>query len=502
MAARNYEHMTSLDHAFLALEGPTTYMHVAATAVLDAAPLSTPDGGIDTQLIRRYVASRLTSMPRYRQRLAWVPLENRPVWIDDDHFDLDFHVRHSSLPRPGTTTQLQDLCARLLERPLDRRRPLWEMWIIEGLAGGRFALHMKVHHCMVDGIAGVDLMANLFRTTPDTAIETIEPWTPRPAPTDGHLLRDELRRRLSLSASALAGLRGWASGSRDAQENVRVRLNSVWDLLRTGLTRPAETPINQTIGAHRRVRWLTLDLAEIKEVKTQLGGTVNDVVLTTVAGGLDQFFARRGFRAKGEIRIGVPVNVHQAGGARGIGNHVWAWLVPIAPQMRGPIRRFRALQAATGELKRSQQALGGEVVTGAFDWTTSNLLPLGAKLLHRLQPYNLMVTNVPGPPFPLYMLGARIDELYPWVPLFENQGIAIALFSYDGKLWWSIGADWDLVPDVDGFVDALGEAFRELRRAAARSAQVARGRGNAPSARHDSAASAPPVQNVRLESAN
>jgi len=479
MEAPGYEHMSSLDHAFLALEGPTTCMHVAATAVLDAAPLSTPDGGIDTDLIRRYVASRLPAMPRYRQRLAWVPLENRPVWIDDDHFDLDFHVRHSSLPRPGTTAQLQDLCARLLERPLDRRRPLWEVWIIEGLAGGRFALHMKVHHCMVDGIAGVDLMANLFRFDSDTTIGAVEPWEPRPAPDEGRLLRDELRRRFSLSATALAGMRGWVSGGRETQEHVKTRLNSVWDLLRTGFSRPAETPINQTISPHRRVRWMTLDLDEVKQVKNLLGGTVNDVVLTTVAGGLDRFLEGRGFRMKGELRFGVPVNVHQAGGERGLGNHVWAWLVPLVAGIRGPIRRFRALQAATSHLKSSEQALGGEVVTGAVDWTTSNLLPIGAKLLHRLQPYNMMVTNVPGPPFPLYMLGSRIEELYPWVPLFENQGLAIALFSYDGKLWWSIGADWDLVPDVDDFVKALADSFRELARAAARTMKPQRTRASA-----------------------
>lgn len=499
--ARDYEPMTSLDHAFLALEGPTTYMHVAATAVLDAGPLSTPQGGIDLSLIRRYVASRMAAMPRYRQRLAWVPIENRPVWIDDDHFDIEFHIRHCSLPRPGTTAQLQELCARLLEQPLDRRRPLWEIWVIEGLAGGRFALHMKVHHCMVDGIAGVDLMANLFQLTSDATVGPIEPWTPRPAPSERRLLRDEMRRRLSLSTAALSGLRSWISGPRETQEQVRVRMNSVWDLLRTGMTRPAETPINQTISSHRRVRWMTLDLDEVKDTKNTLGGTVNDVVLTTVAGGLDRYLETRGFRPTKELRLGVPVNVHHAGGGRGMGNHVWAWLVPLDPNLRGPIRRYRALQEATGHLKRSQQALGGEVVTGAFDWTTANLLPLGAKLLHRLQPYNLMVTNVPGPPVPLYLLGSRIEELYPWVPLFENQGLGIALFSYDGKLWWSIGADWDLVPDVDVFVDALAESFRELRRAAARSATV-RSRQLAMGRRSEVAAEPARSRDARFDSAS
>ena len=478
-----YERLSPLDHAFLALEGPTTCMHVAATAVLDAAPLSTVDGGIDMARVRAFVESRLASVPRYRQRLAWIPVENHPVWIDDDHFDLGFHVRHSSLPKPGSTEQLQGLCARLLERPLDRRRPLWEMWVIEGVAGGRFALHMKVHHCMVDGIAGVDLMSALFRIDPSDEIAPAARWRPRTAPTDSQLLRDEARRRVAMSARAIASVPAWLRRGRSAQTEVADRLNNVFDLLRTGLSQPASTPINQTIGPHRRVRWLTLDLADVKAVKNQLNATVNDVVLTTVAGGLERFLRRRGCAPAADLRLGVPVNVQSPANERGLGNHIWAWLVPIATSVRGPIRRLRALQEATAHLKRSQQARGGEVITGALDWTTANLVPLGAKLLHRLQPDNLMVTNVPGPPFPLYLLGSRIDELYPWVPLFENQGLGIALFSYDGKLTWSIGADWDLVPDVDLFVDDLAAAFRELSRAAARAqAQRERGRNDTPAA--------------------
>lgn len=461
-----HERLSALDHAFLALETPATAMHVAATAILDAAPLQTPAGGVDVDRIRSYIASRLDAIPRYRQRLAWIPVENHPVWVDDDHFDLGFHVRQSSLPRPGTAAQLQNLCARLLERPLDRRRPLWEIWVIEGLEGNRFALHMKVHHCMVDGIAGVDLMAALFRVTPDTAIDPAAPWTPRPQPGDGDLLRAEMRRRARLSAEALGSAARWLRGERSG--TVVDRLANVVDLIRTGLTRPAATPLNLPIGGNRRVRWLTLDLPAVKVVKNQLDGTLNDVVLTTVAAAIDRFLERRGVRPTEDLRLGVPVNLQARDGNRGLGNHIWAWLVPLPAGMRGPIRRFRALQDATAALKRSQQALGGAVITSAFDWTSSNLMPLGAKLLHRLQPYNLMVTNVPGPQCPLFLLGARIDELYPWVPLFENQGLAIALFSYDGKLFWSIGADWDLVPDVDVFVACLDEGFRELRQAAAR----------------------------------
>lgn len=468
MKPTHYDRLSALDHAFLALEAPTTAMHVAATAILDATPLRTASGTIDMPRIKRYVASRLHVLPRYRQRLGHIPIENRPVWVDDDEFQLDYHIRHSSLPKPGSTEQLQELCCRLIERPLDRRHPLWEMWVIEGLAGDRVALLMKVHHCMVDGIAGVDLMAALFRIDSDTSIAPEQPWEPRPAPSDREMLGDEIRRRARLAARAIQSLPQWLNRENPTTRRIATRLESAWSLIKTGMQSPAATPLNQTIGAHRRLRWVSFDMAEVKEVKNLLGGTVNDVVLTTVSGAMERFLAHRGHSLDADLRIGVPVNVHSGEGERGMGNHVWAWLVPVSAAVRGPIRRFRELHRTTEELKASQQALAGEVITDAVDWTSSNLMPVGARLLHSLQPYNVLVTNVPGPQFPLYLLGARIDELYPYVPLFENQGVALALFSYDGKLNWAIGADWDLVPDVDVFARCLREAFRHLRRAALR----------------------------------
>lgn len=468
MAEVFYGRLSSLDHSFLLFEGPNTYMHVAAVAILEAAPLSTPAGGIDMDRIRRYVGSRMKYVPAYRQRIYYIPVENHPVWIDDEEFDLGYHVRHSSLPKPGTEQQLRDLCGRLLERPLDRRKPLWEMWVIEGLDENRFALLMKVHHCMVDGIAGVGLMSSLFSLTPDAEIEEADAWMPRPAPSNRELLRGELRRRGRMSLDALRRMPRALDEAVTAGNTVRRRAGAFWEFLRTGLQGCAKTSVNREIGPHRRIEWLSFNLDEVKEVKNRLGGTINDVVLATVAGGVRGFLERRGEHVhKGEFRVGVPVNLRGAPQASGTGNHIWAWIVGLPINVRSPRARMQILHEETERLKTSEQAQGGELVTTAVEWTSSNLMPLGVRLLTSMQPYNMLVTNVPGPPLPLYLLGARIEALYPYAPLFDRQGLGIALFSYAGKLSWGIVGDWDLAPDLSEFADAIRRAFQRLRRAGA-----------------------------------
>lgn len=461
-----YERLSSLDHSFLLFESSTTQMHVAAAALLEVGPLSTPEGGVDMDRIRRYVAARLSYIPRYRQRLLYIPLENHPVWVDDDEFDLGYHVRHSSLPKPGTEKQLRDLCGRLHERPLDRRKPLWEIWVIEGVSENRFALFMKVHHCMVDGIAGVGLMSSLFTLTPDVENEEPAPWTPRPAPSGRELLRDEVRRRGRMSLDALRRLPRALEEPRKAGGVVRQRVGAFWEFLRTGVEGCAPTSVNKEIGPHRRIEWLTFNLDEVKAVKNRLGGTINDVVLATVTGAVRSFLERRGDHIdQGEFRVGVPVNLRGASQTSSTGNNIWAWIVPLPIHVRSAQARIQILHEETERLKQSEQAQGGELVTTAVDWTTSNLMPLGVKLLTSMHPYNMLVTNVPGPPVPLYLLGARIQALYPYAPLFNEQGLGIALFSYAGTLSWGILGDWDVVPDLSEFADCIRRAFYGLKRA-------------------------------------
>lgn len=469
MDAPYFERLTSLDHTFLVFEGPRTPMHVAATAILDPGQFRNEKGGIDREQVKRYVASRLHLTPEYRRRLEHIPIENHPVWVDDQTFDIDYHIRHSSLPRPGTRVQLQELCARLLERPLDRTRPLWEIWVIEGLEDGRFALLMKIHHCLVDGVAGVSLMAALFGVAPETTISEPIPWQPRPVPSSRDLLRSELKRRADMSSTAARRL---SEGLRDPAGSARQiskKLGGALSFLSSGWRATTSTPFGAETSMHRRMRWLTLDLSEVKEVKTSLKGTINDVVLTTVAGGVRRYLRRRGVAMPpGSFRVAVPVNVRAGDQREQRGNHVWMWLLPLPVEVTDARTRFAHVHDDAEELKHSEQAAVGDLVTQAFEWTSANLLPLGIDLVRRAQAFDILVTNVPGPPLRLFMLDAEITELYPHVPLFDGQSLAIALFSYAGQLHWGINADWDNIPDPDEFIEALKLSFAELRRAAAR----------------------------------
>src|SRR6266851_10012082 len=286
MAHYAYERLSFLDNSFLIMEGPNTPMHVAGTATYETRSLRSPEGGIDIDRIRAYVSSRLHLIPRYRQRLAFVPVENHPVWVDDDHFNIHYHVRHTALPRPGDERQLKRLAARIMAQHLDRSKPLWEMWVVEGLEGGdNFALISKIHHCMVDGMSSVDLLNVLLQPEPVESFEPPPEWLPRPAPTSFELLRDAAYRYATLPFEVGRNIPDLVTQARDPRSDVRARMRAVRDTL-SGMSRPSLTPLNQPVGPHRRFDWLAMDLGRVKDVKNRLGGTLNDIVLTTVAGAI------------------------------------------------------------------------------------------------------------------------------------------------------------------------------------------------------------------------
>ncbi len=467
MAQAWYERLSGLDQAFLHFEKPGAYMHVALTSIFDAGSLLGPEGGLDIQRIRRYVGSRLHLLPRYRQSLSYTPLTNDPVWVDDDKFELEYHVRHVSLPSPGTDRQLQTMIARLLEQPLDRRRPLWEAWFIEGLAGRRFAMLSKVHHCMVDGIAGVDLLAALLGVEPHKQIDKAERWQPRPKPDGRQLLRDDLGRRARASVNFVSSLPDLWRSPRPSGPDLGSRMSALWGLLQTGIGGASETSLNQPIGPHRRVEWLSFDLADVKEVKNRLHGTLNDVVLATVAGAMREFFlSRPDDPVPGDFRALIPVSVRTRDERGETGNRVSMWITPLPLQEKHPLRRFDAVHATTSKNRDDHQEGGAELLTQTADWTTSQVLGLATWLLTQARVFNIVVTNVPGPPVPFYLLDAPMAAAYPQVPLFESQGLGIALLSYGDKLYWGLAADWDIVPDIHQFADCLRHAFAELRAAA------------------------------------
>lgn len=469
-----YERLSSLDQTFLSFETPSTHMHIALTAIFQTGPLRDVGGGVAIDRIRQHIVARLPRIPRYRQRLARVPVMQEPVWIDDEHFDVAYHVRHTSLPCPGDEQQLRARCEEILERPLDRSRPLWEIWIIEGLAAGRFAMLVKVHHCLVDGIGGVGIVTSLLSLEPDSRPDLPVPWTPRPAPRARAMLADEARRR----GAALVDLgRQLGSVGRDpsaAVRQVRRRAGALWSFATGGLLPTPATPLNQPVGPHRRVHWLSFDLEEVKAVKRALGGTVNDVVLATVAGGLRRFLAARSSVPIGDFKVAVPVNVRQSG-TSGVGNQASVWLLPLPLHESDPRRRLAAVRRATDAQKTQGSAEATVVLAHAAEWAGASVVHLAARLIALTHPYNLIVTNVPGPPVPLYLLGARMEQAYPYLPLFESQALGVALFSYRDRISWGLTGDWDRLPDLADIATALEASFAELRLAAA-----AEGLGHAP----------------------
>jgi len=467
MSGFYFERLSAQDSSFLVFEGPNTHMHVAGTSIYEAGPLAAPAGGIDISRIRSYIESRLHLIPRYRQRLAWIPVTGQPVWVDDDCFNLDYHVRHTSLPRPGDEAQLKQLSSRIMSQPLDRSRPLWETYIVEGLEGGRFAVITKTHHCMIDGASGVDLLTVLLQPEPDERIPDAPAWIPRPAPSGLDLVCDEGCRRAGLPLALAGKAREFLREPEKAQTRAADAVVALWDTLKSGLRRADDTPLNAEIGPHRRFDWLELDLEAVKSVKNRTGGTVNDVVLCTVAGAVGRFFERR--RVNTDLlafRAVVPVNVRSPKESGQLGNRVSAWIAGLPIHERDPLRRLARVRETTAELKRCKQALGARMLTQLAEWLGPTALSLGVRLADRAAPYNLIVTNVPGPQFPFYMLGAKMLSAYPLVPLFRNQALGVALFSYLGKIFWGFNADWDLMPDLDDFVAAVRTSFEELQEAA------------------------------------
>ena len=456
------ERLSALDQMFLLSEQHNTHMHVAVTAILDAGPLRNPAGGIDIDRIRAHIGARLRWIPRYRQKLSRSPLGS-PIWVDDDRFNLAYHVRHTSLPRPGDERALQALAGRIKSQQLDREKPLWEMWLVEGMADGRVALVTKAHHCMIDGISGADLLAVLLSPESSVAAEAQSPFTPRPHPGAVALIAQELGHRIAGTFEAGR----WAiSEPRAAARALGERASALANMLPAAFWRAADTPFNRPIGPHRRFDWLPMDLAEVKAVKHALGGTVNDVVLAVVSGALRRFLVRRRVNVDGlELRAMVPVSVRAEHERGGLGNRVAGWLTPLPVGEGDARRRLACVREQTKHLKDSKQAMATETLTGVTDWTSSTVLSVAIQLALRVRPFNLVVTNVPGPQVPLYLLGARMQEVYPQVPLFTNQGLGIALFSYDGTLFWGFNADWDLVPDLADLVDDVRASFAELHRA-------------------------------------
>jgi len=460
------DRLTALDASFLDLETPSTHMHVGSVAIFEAGPLTREDGGLDFERICGMADAGLRRAPRFRQRLEHVPLSGNPVWVDDEHFNLLYHLRHTSVPLPGDERRLKRLVGRMMSQQLDRSRPLWELWFVEGLEGERFAVVSKIHHCLIDEVSGVDLLGAFMGRNPDYRAEPSDHrWIPRPAPGPVSLLGQEVARRAALPGR----LAGWAARAirrpRQLAAATSDTASSITSTLGEAVTPASETPFNVEIGPHRRFDWTRFDLGVVREVKEKLGGTVNDVVLSCVAGAVRSHLAAHETPFDDiDFRALVPVSTRSADQRGKLGNRVSFMLAHLPVGEADPRRRFARVVEQTRELKRSGQASGGEALEDLSDLTSPAIITGLSRLAAARRAYNLVVTNVPGPPQPIFLAGARMLASYPLVPLLENQALGVAIFSFDGGLHWGFNADWDAVPDLHEFVEAVELEFETLKK--------------------------------------
>jgi diacylglycerol O-acyltransferase len=453
------DRLSGLDASFLHLEDASAHMHVAGVMLFEGPP---PPYDELLEAFER----RLPLVPRYRQRLAFVPLgQGRPKWVDDPHLNLRYHVRSTALPSPGSEEQLQDLAGRVFAQQLDRDKPLWEVWLVEGLEGDRFAMLSKTHHALVDGISGVDIISVLFDTSPEPLTPTGpgDRWLPRPLPSRAQLLAEALLERATIPTEVVRSVRAVFRGPRRILEAARDAAVGVGAMAWAGLNPAPSSPYNAPIGPHRRFTWVRANLRDVKAIKDSLGGTVNDVVLATVAGALGRHLRRRGQNTDGlELKAMVPVSVREDLERGALGNRVAALMAPLPVWCQEPVARLDIVREELKDLKSGGQAVGAQVLTDLSGFAPSTIMDQASRLMARQRFFNLVVTNVPGPQFPLYLLGRRMLDPFPMVPLAKNQALGVALLSYDGAINFGIVGDFDLMWDLDEFAQDLRESLAEL----------------------------------------
>ncbi len=459
-----FERLSVLDASMLALEDDAAHMHMGSVTLFDAGPLWKAEGGLEIGMIREYVLSRLHHIPRYRQRIAYTPVEGHPIWVDDASFKLTYHVRHTALPQGAGERELKRLAGRILSQSLDRGRPLWEMWFVEGVGERKFALITKIHHCMVDGVGGVELVSQLLRDRPGGELEPREPWMAQPQPRPMSLLVDAaLHRPLRFLRDAASA----ASSPRRTLDQARDTLAGLAQIVSVNRRPASETLLNEEIGPHRRIDWTRMPLADVKQVGRSVGATVNDVVLAVVTGAIGKFLESRGTRLDElDFRVAVPVNTRvKDQPIDSTGNHTSMMPTPLPVAERDPVKRLRRIAETTKERKASKLTLVPEALERLGEWTSPSLFFQFARMGSGMRTFNMVVTNVPGPQNPIYLLDALQLEVYPAVPLFPRQALALGIFSYDGSLFWGFNSDWELLPDLHDLAEAVDEEIEVLRKA-------------------------------------
>ena len=458
MTQQHKDRLTAIDASFLHQERSSSHMHVGAITMLEGPPPSREE-------FAEHLESRLHLVPRYRQKLSFPRFEmGRPFWTDDPRFNIDYHVRHTGLAAPGKLEQLRGLAGRIFSQRLDRSKPLWEIWLVQGLEDDRFALISKTHHALVDGVSGVDIATVLFDLTPvPQKLEPEPPWEPSPQPSQAELVAEGVKGLIRTPGSLVGEAIKAARSPRKTLERALEAVEGVGEVAWAGFNPAPDVPLNVPIGSHRRVVWLQCELADFKAVKDGLGGTVNDAFLAVVAGGLGRWLRSRGVRTEGlELRGLVPVSIRAEGDESSLGNRIAAVRGPLPVYAEDPIERLRIVREAMQGIKESKQALGAEVISGLEDFAPPTLLAMASRLNFSTRLFNLIVTNVPGPQFPLYLLGREMLELVPVAFLPEDHALAIAAMSYNGHLDFGLLGDYDAMPDLDELAEAFAESLQEM----------------------------------------
>jgi WS/DGAT/MGAT family acyltransferase len=459
MALRHLDRMTPVDASFLHQEGTSAHMHVGGLTILEGPPP-------DIEAFLGQIRKRLHLVPRYRQKIAYTALDSgRPVWIDDPSFNLDYHVRNTALPTPGGWEQLCALTARIFSQQLDRSKPLWEMWLVEGLENDRFALITKTHHSLIDGIAGIDLATMLFDMSPDPPPlkHPSRAWRPHGEPGTLELIAAGVKGAVSAGIELAEGALDALTHPDRALARAREGAEGIGEIVWAALNPAPETPLNVDIGPHRRYVGIGKRLDDFKLVKNAFGGTVNDVVLAVVAGALRSFLVERGLRTEGlELRALVPVSVRAVDEHDQLGNRIVAMRGPLPVYIADPVQRLRFVSHAMDGLKESKQALGAEVIAGVQNFAPPTLLATASRLNFSTRLFNLIVTNVPGPQFPLYVLGHEMLAAYPVAFLPQHHALAIAIMSYNGQMNFGLLGDFDVLPDIDFIGESIDAELARL----------------------------------------
>jgi diacylglycerol O-acyltransferase len=462
MANTHMDRLSALDVSFLTNESSSSHMHVGGICIFEGPPPSYED-------LLEHVRSRLHLVPRFRQKLAYPPVPTgRPFWIDDPGFNLEYHVRHSALPSPGSEEQLRNMAARVFSQQLDRDKPLWELWMVQGLTRKRFALVTKTHHALVDGVSGVDIATVLFdvKPVPEPADDDHE-WVPSPEPSSASLL---VRDAEAVARTPIGFLRRLERAIEHPRETLHQAAEAAEALGEVGwnFANPApKVPLNVEIGSHRRYEWVRADLAQFKRIKGVLGGTVNDVVLAVVSGALRRWLLSRGIKPDGlELRAQVPVSIRTSDQQGHLGNQIAVVRGPIPVYVEDPIKRLELCRRGMEGIKESKQALGAEVISRFNDFAPPTLLAQAARVNFSTRLFNLVVTNVPGPQIPLYVLGRELEDIFPVGFLPPDQALFVAIMSYNGGINFGLLADYDAIDDVDAIAAGIEASIAELAEAA------------------------------------